>query len=227
MRILLDYREGACYDVLQKLSEELDLALEVTNLKAGDIAIVGEKALLIERKSPNDLLSSIRNNRLFEQMVKLLNTRELDGTEVARVALLIHGELFGYPAIERNYYSQIYGMLMEVSFVYGIPVFFATNDSEMGNFLSTVIKREEAGKNDKGIEARWYREAKNLPQKDPRIYLLSSLPFVGNKLAKNLLDHFGSVSSIANASVKELEEVKLIGEKKAKLIYQIFHNEEI
>jgi len=53
------------------------------------------------------------------------------------------------------------------------------------------------------------------------------LPFVGNKLAKNLLDHFGSVSSIANASVKELEEVKLIGEKKAKLIYQIFHNEEI
>jgi len=150
MRILLDYREGACYDVLQKLSEELDLALEVTNLKAGDIAIVGEKALLIERKSPNDLLSSIRNNRLFEQMVKLLNTRELDGTEVARVALLIHGELFGYPAIERNYYSQIYGMLMEVSFVYGIPVFFATNDSEMGNFLSTVIKGRRQERTIKG-----------------------------------------------------------------------------
>jgi ERCC4-type nuclease len=227
MKILLDYREAACYDVLYELSEELNITLEVTNLKAGDIAIIGERGLLIERKSPNDLLSSIRNNRLFEQMVKLLNMRELEGVEVARVALLIHGELFGYPAIERNYYSQIYGMLMEVSFVYGIPVFFATNDSEMGSFLSTVIKREEAGKNDKGIEARWYREAKNLPQKDPRIYLLSSLPFIGNKLAKNLLDHFGSVSNIANASVKELKEVDLIGEKKAKLIYQIFHNEEV
>jgi ERCC4-type nuclease len=138
MRVLLDYREAACYDTLMELSEELDFPLEVMNLKAGDIAIIGEKALLIERKSPNDLVSSIRNNRLFEQLVKLLSAENTGGKEVSRTALLVHGELFGYLALEKDYYAQIYGALMEVSFVYGLPVFFATNDGELKSFLRTA-----------------------------------------------------------------------------------------
>jgi len=226
MRVLLDYREAACYDTLRDLSEELDLSLEVTNLKAGDIAIVGERILLIERKSPNDFLSSIRNGRLFEQLVKLLSSEDIYGRKVSRIALLIHGEIFGYLALERDYYSQIYGALMEVSFVYGVPAFFATNDSELKSFLRTAIRREAEGKNDSEIKSRWYRERKGLPHKDPRIYLLSSIPSVGDKLAHNLLDHFGSIAEIANASVSALREVELIGEKKAKIIYEIFHRKE-
>jgi len=226
MKVLLDYREAACYDVLEELSEELDFSLKVTNLKAGDIAVIGERALLIERKSPNDLLSSIRNNRIFEQLVKMLNTESIEGKEAARIALLIHGELFGYLALEKDYYAQIYGALMEISFVYGVPVFFATNDSEMRSFLRTAIKRESEGKNDSGIRAKWYRERKNLPQKDERIYLLSSIPFIGEKLAQKLLERFGSIARIANASISELKKVELIGDKKAKLIYEIFHREE-
>jgi ERCC4-type nuclease len=226
MRVLLDYREAACYDTLRELSEELDFPLEVTNLRAGDIAIVGERILLIERKSPNDFLSSIRNGRLFEQLVKLLSAEGIGGRGVSRIALLIHGEIFGYLALERDYYAQIYGALMEISFVYGVPSFFATNDSELKSFLRTAIKREAEGKNDSEIKGRWYRERKDLPHKDQRIYLLSSIPYIGDKLAKNLLDHFGSIAGIANASVSELKEVELIGDKKAKLIYEIFHRKE-
>lgn len=224
MKILLDYREAACYDVLEELSEELDFSLEVTNLKAGDIAITGERALLIERKSPNDLVSSIRNNRIFEQLVKMLSAESIEGKEVARIALLIHGELFGYLALEKDYYAQIYGALMEISFVYGVPVFFATNDSEMKSFLRTAIKRESEGKNDSEIRARWYRERK-IPHKDERVYLLSSIPFIGEKLAQRLLERFGTIANIANASISELKKVELIGDKKAKLIYGIFHRE--
>lgn len=224
MKVLLDYREAACYDVLEELSEELDFSLEVTNLKAGDIVVTGERALLIERKSPNDLISSIRNNRLFEQLVKMLSAESIEGKEVARIALLIHGELFGYLALEKDYYSQIYGALMEISFVYGVPVFFATNDSEMKSFLRTAIKREREEKNDSEIRARWYRERK-IPHKDERVYLLSSIPFIGEKLAQKLLERFGTIANIANASISELKKVELIGDKKAKLIYEIFHRE--
>ncbi len=224
MKVLLDYREAACYDVLEELSEELDFSLEVTNLKAGDIVVTGERALLIERKSPNDLVSSIRNNRIFEQLVKMLSAESIEGKEVARIALLIHGELFGYLALEKDYYAQIYGALMEISFVYGVPVFFATNDSEMKSFLRTAIKRESEGKNDSEIRARWYRERK-IPHKDERVYLLSSIPFIGEKLAQRLLERFGTIANIANASISELKKVELIGDKKAKLIYGIFHRE--
>ena len=52
---------------------------------------------------------------------------------------------------------------------------------------------------------------------------MSSLPNVGEVLARNLIDHFGSIADIANASVEELREVEGVGEKKATQIYEAFH----
>ncbi|MDH5770595.1 MAG: helix-hairpin-helix domain-containing protein, partial [Candidatus Bathyarchaeota archaeon] len=40
---------------------------------------------------------------------------------------------------------------------------------------------------------------------------------------RNLLEHFGTISNIANASVNELQEVPKIGKKKAEIIYKMFH----
>ena len=48
--------------------------------------------------------------------------------------------------------------------------------------------------------------------------IVSSLPGVAGTLSKPLLKKFGSVKNIVNASVDELKEVELIGEKKAKAI---------
>ncbi|HDO19549.1 MAG TPA: hypothetical protein ENG74_02355 [Thermoplasmatales archaeon] len=42
-------------------------------------------------------------------------------------------------------------------------------------------------------------------------------------ITKNLLQHFGSIESIAKASVKDLEKVRGIGKRKAIQIYEIFH----
>jgi DNA excision repair protein ERCC-4 len=43
------------------------------------------------------------------------------------------------------------------------------------------------------------------------LYLLQGLPQVGPMLAKRLIEHFGSVSKIINASTEELMEVEGIG----------------
>ena len=63
----------------------------------------------------------------------------------------------------------------------------------------------------------------NLPEKDCKRYLVSSIPNIGDILATNLLNHFGTVTNIANATIEELKTVPKIGRKKAKLIYEIFH----
>ena len=95
MRVLLDYRERAFYETLLRVCNSLDVDLDVTNLRAGDVAISGNGVVLIERKTPSDFIASIRNNRLFEQMIKLLSSEMVEGEEVKRSALLVDGELFG------------------------------------------------------------------------------------------------------------------------------------
>jgi Fanconi anemia group M protein len=63
----------------------------------------------------------------------------------------------------------------------------------------------------------------NLPVKDRKKYILDSLPYIGNRLADNLLLHFKTISEVACASVEELQKVPKIGKKKAELIHNMFH----
>ena len=50
---------------------------------------------------------------------------------------------------------------------------------------------------------------------------MESLPNIGPVNAKNLLEHFGSVANIINASEKELQEVEGIGNKTAENIKKV------
>ena len=56
-----------------------------------------------------------------------------------------------------------------------------------------------------------------------KIYILSSIPYVGEKTAKILLEKFGTIENISKASIQELKKIKGIGEEKAKLIHRLLH----
>ena len=58
---------------------------------------------------------------------------------------------------------------------------------------------------------------------DRRVAALMPIPGVSEKLGKGLINHFGSLKAIANAQVEELQEVPLIGGKKAQVIYGYFN----
>ena len=115
--------------------------------------------------------------------------------------------------------------IFEILFVYDTPIIIVENDIAFKAFFRILMKREERGGNDKLPTARWYRKRvrSNLPEKDCKRYLVSSIPNIGDILATNLLNHFGTVTNIANATIEELKTVPKIGRKKAKLIYEIFH----
>ncbi len=212
MELLVDIRERHIMDLLREYNPE------VIRLSAGDILIVKENTgILIERKTPSDFIFSIRSNRLWEQLLKMIKYDRIGLYMVKRRMLLIHGPL------ELN--AQIFGALMEILFVYEIPIIFLNNDFEFKEFFRILLQREERGLNDKIPQERWYRKRfrEDLPEKDKKIYILASLPYIGNVLAKNLFAEFGSIASIATAPEKDLMNVKGIGEKRAKLIYRMFH----
>jgi excinuclease ABC subunit C len=52
---------------------------------------------------------------------------------------------------------------------------------------------------------------------------LDGIPGVGEAFQKKLLNHFGSVRAMREASVEDLQAVKGIGENKAKAIFDALH----
>ena len=230
LKLLVDYRERNLAELLEGVCEEISF----TQLSVGDYLLISDsEAVVVERKTVSDFLSSIRSNRLWDQLLRMMSTNEISGYRVKRRILLIHGNFEDYIdnvnyESERNIlvrWSQLMGAFMEIVYVYNTPIIHAENDTAFRAFMRILVKRESSGMNDKLPEAKWHIRpvSANLPVKDRRKYILDSLPYIGDRLADNLLLHFKTISGVACASVEELQKVPKIGKKKAELIYDLFH----
>ncbi len=218
-RIYVDYRERRIAELLS------DFTIELVNLPVGDYLIhMGDYGVLVERKSSCDFVNSIKNSRLWEQMRRMLAPEVLD-IPVRRRGLVVHGLLSDVLFSSGFGWNHIMGALMEIQYKYGIPVFYAEDDHALLEFFRILIKREEEDKNEGEVEQRWARipPKRNMSEREWKLYVLSSLPGVGPKLAALLLTKFGSLEKIARANPIELQKIPGIGEKKARQIYRIFH----
>ena len=230
MKLLVDHRERSVLKLVEDICEDV----VVTQLSVGDYLLIsGSEGIVVERKTINDLLTSIRSNRLWDQLLRMMKTEKVAGYSLKRRILLIHGNFKKYfesidndtdDSLTRSW-SQLMGAYMEIIYVYNTPIIHVDSDIAFRSFMRILIKRESAGKNDKFPDAKWYRKpAKaDLPVKDRKKYILSALPYIGNQLASNLLDHFYTISDVACAQVEDLQKVPKIGKKRAELIYKMFH----
>ncbi len=227
VKVVLDHRERAIREDVEKIFDDVELSM----LNVGDIVLLlPGYAVLVERKSFSDFVGSIRSNRLWEQLLRIMKTKKIYGYKIKRKILLVHGNpldndiLLSDEDYDDRLWASLSGAFMEITYVYGIPVFFLESKSSVPIFLRILCKRELNGSNDAFPKPRWFRKrAKNLPEKEQRVYFLSSLPNVGEVLARNLIDHFGSIVAVANANIDELQKVNGVGNKKAMQIYNAFH----
>jgi ERCC4-type nuclease len=191
-------------------------------------------AVIIERKTVNDFLYSIRSNRLWDQLLRMMKTEEVFEYPVKRRILLIHGnfeDIFDSFEFDDEYdlivrWSQLMGAYLEIIYVYNTPIIHAESDMAFKAFMRILVKRESSGMNEKLPDAKWYKKPAraDLPIMDRKKYILSSIPYIGDRLAENLLMYFKTISNVACASVEDLQKVPKIGKKKAELIYRIFHS---
>ncbi|MFX1519610.1 MAG: helix-hairpin-helix domain-containing protein [Promethearchaeota archaeon] len=237
MKLFVDNRESdSVIEIARQVAQNLGCIFKVQSLPLGDFLIINSnEAVVIERKKVNDFISSIRSNRLWQQLLNLMRTEKILDHPIKRQMLLIHGAFSEYLStlVEINqicdlssFWGQIVGAQQEILFVYNTPVCFIENNTDaLKSFLKITIQREERGKNEKLPQGRWYRKSKrlDLPEKDQKSYVLASIPLIGDSLAKELLKNFRTVRGIATASIKRLQQVPGIGKKKAERIYAIFH----
>ncbi len=231
MELLVDHRERALAELLADVCGEVSFA----QLPVGDYLLVSDSgAVVVERKTVSDFLVSVRSNRLWDQLLRMMKAEKVLGYRVKRRILLIHGNFEDYfEAIRYGsrrsllvHWSQLMGAYLEVVYVYNTPIIHAEDDTALKAFMRILVKRESSGMNDKLPDAKWYRKPAraDLPVRDRKKYILAALPYIGEVLAENLLDHFPTISDVACASTEELQKVPKIGKKKAAIIHDMFHS---
>mgnify|MGYP003969725013 CR=1 FL=1 len=200
----VDYREKGS-GIIKKLID-LGININLQKLDVGDYLLSDD--LCVEYKTVPDFIDSLIDKRLFSQLKNMQKYKKqliiLEGTE----------DLYTQRKIHPN---AIRGMLATISVDYGIPILATKNSNDSALIMATIAKREQSDENKEFT----LHSTKPLTLRDQQEYIVSSLPGVGPILSKPLLQKFGSVKNIVNASIDELQGVELIGKIKATKIKEI------
>ncbi len=205
--MIIDNRERNL-EIIDSLANN-NVKLSFTTLPVGDYII--SDRIGVERKTAQDFERSIIDSRLFEQAKRLQEG-------YTRPMLIIEGG-FDYSSLSKN---VILGAIMALYVDHNIQVILTEDATETSYVLSKVAEREQSTEH---REPRISGNKRAFTLYQWQLAILSTLPGVGNSLAKNLLSHFKTLRNISNATTEELMEVNKIGKKKASRIYQLLNSE--
>lgn len=208
-KIIVDYREYRS-NVVKNLTIN-GVSIEPKQLDVGDYIL--SSRIGVERKEVDDYLDSLMSGKLFKQ---ISNLREA----YSRPILVLEGENL---LTRRNInHNAIFGSLASISVDFGIPVLRTNDSKETASLLNTIAKREQK-EDKKYIAIRG--DKTQMSMKERQQFVIEGLPNISTVLAKRLLNHFGNIKNIANASEKDLMEVEGIGKNIASDIISVLNKD--
>jgi len=213
--IFIDDREP------QRIAEKLkNMGVDVVGrrLEIGDYLIAFRGVEIpVERKDVNDYLNSIIDGRLFDQCHRMSSRYELS-------FLCIVGDVDS--ALEERefrreaFIGSIVSVALRKNFGTVVPLIFK-NEDEFCFMLKSLNRQVEEGQ---------IRTAPRVIRKrdlEDSIAMLTAIPGIGEEKARRLLEKFGSIHRIVNATIPELMRVDGIGEKQAKRIYEFVRGRKV
>lgn len=198
LRIYADVREEQ--SGIPRMLEEMGVHVVRENLSMGDYLLPGE--IVIERKAGDDFLNSLYDGRLFEQVGRLRDHYD-------EVIVLIEGrpwELYRARGREKQIYASMASLLLD----YDVKLIYSQDQRTSAIIIESLARRMAE---ERGNRVVIHKKPKLSTTREWQLYIASSFPGIGPKLARRLLETFGSLESLFSASVSELQ--KLLGEKKA------------
>lgn len=205
IKITCDFREK--HSGIPKLLADNKVNVSFSSLTAGDYIINDQ--IIVERKTAEDFIQSIMDNRLFEQCSKLKN-------DSRRVLILIEGNPY---KTEHKINSQaVKGAILSLLTAWQIPAIYSQS-IETSIELLLMLGKQSLKENG---YLRTYKGNKPKKIKSQRLRFLQGIPSTGPTIAGRLLENFGNIKSIVNATVDELKKIKGIGKKNAKKIVGFF-----
>ncbi|MBS3091315.1 hypothetical protein J4217_02615 [Candidatus Pacearchaeota archaeon] len=185
-KIIIDNREknSLVISELINLGTEIELKqLQIADYLVNDVAV--------ERKTINDLQSSIINKRIFSQLKDLKQYRQN--------LLIVEGDIEYSPVfIHENAFR---GFLLSIALEYQIPIIFTKNEQDTAKYL-LVLAKQTKNKESSLRESQTFKSKRDQIQ-----FILEGFPGVGPIKAKALIKKFKSIKNIVNATEKELNNI--------------------
>ena len=193
---------------------------EVRTLPAGDYLIlpgedVDHEPILIERKTISDFMGSLNSGNLWEQLKHLRHTYD---TKV-KVYLLLEGD---YYQIKYRKWSEksLMSIMWSIIADWHIPIIHARNQAWTISWLNKWNEKLSGNGKPKQIHSK--RKSGRTMSVDERIeYVLEGL--AGPLASRRLLEQFGSIEGVVEASIEDLIRVENIGKKTANMIFDTLH----
>ena len=202
IEITVDDRESA--SGLPEAVAALWTPTRVGRLAVGDVE-VGPR-VIVERKTVHDLVVSLRDGRLFRQAYAL-------GSAAPRPLLIVEGEdgfaAAGVPP------DSLRGLLLTLTIGYRIPLL------RTGSTVETAVTIARIAEQEARRAARRGRPHPDRPSPErAALAILGTIPGIGDEKARRLVETFGSVRSVAQASEEELTAAAGIGRRSAGRIHE-------
>jgi len=191
LRIIVDEREKK--SGIPDLLKAVGVNIEMKMLPLGDYIVAPET--VVERKTINDLVSSIFDGRLFDQCTRLKE-------HFQNPIILMEGNVDEIENITENP-LVFYGALSSIAIDFKIPIIPTPDASHTAKLLVSLSSRKESSK---GPFLKKIRKSNDLQRQ--QLSALCSLPGVGEKTAKRMLAKFGSPLKVLPLHLQNLQKLK-------------------
>ena len=178
IHIIVDHRENKLKALLDKKKDKI--TYESKQLDVADVVISSDVA--IERKEGFDFVSSIMDNRLFEQLLRLKET-------YLNPILILEGlndKVFENTGMK---IASIYGALSYISYKLGISVIPTRNLEDTTIVIERIAYREQI-KDDMPILSR--KAPKGMSKEERRTFIIEGLIDIGPKKARALIEKYST-----------------------------------
>jgi len=203
--IIVDFREA--YSIKLKLSE---LGSRVVEKSITPADYVLSENCAVERKTLKDFLRSIYDGRLFEQVERLAKAYE-------KPILIVEGyTLQGLEDVENP--KIFWGALARVLAEWGVSVIFTPDERGTALFLYSLAEKLQK-ESERRVLAK--RKPRVYTLREKQLLILQGLPNIGPERAAKLLERFGTLRRVFQASERELLSVEGFGKKIVRQIREI------
>ena len=188
IKIEVDNREGNSLVVSELM--KMGFEIEWKQLPVADYIVNG---VAIERKTVSDFKSSIIDKRIFTQLMEL--------KQYEKHLLIVEGILAEDLYSAGIHENAFRGFLLSVLLEFGTPIIYTHDEKDTAKYIDVLARKKE-----KGLQG--IRASKILLSKEEQMqFILEGFPNVGAVKAKKLIEKFGSLFKIFNASEEELREI--------------------
>jgi len=203
--IIVDFREA--FSIKLKLSE---LGSHVVEKSITPADYVLSENCAVERKTLKDFLRSIYDGRLFEQVERLAKAYE-------KPILIVEGyTLQGLEDVENP--KIFWGALARVLAEWGVSVIFTPDERGTALFLYSLAEKLQK-ESERRVLAK--RKPRVYTLREKQLLILQGLPNIGPERAAKLLERFGTLRRVFQASERELLSVEGFGKKIVRQIREI------